>query len=48
MPGVNRICNTKMSHTGADFELLLRSGRVLRNFPHLSAKRHADCAGVGK
>ncbi|WP_333817534.1 hypothetical protein, partial [Tabrizicola sp.] len=32
MPVVNRICNTKMSHYGADFELLLRQAVALRNF----------------
>jgi hypothetical protein len=48
MPGVNRICNTKMSHLAADFELFLRSGASLRNFPHFLAKRHGDCAAVDK
>jgi hypothetical protein len=32
MPGVNRICNTKMSQTAAYFELFLRHAAALRNF----------------
>jgi hypothetical protein len=48
MPGVNRICNTKMSQCSVIFELLLRHDAVLRNIPNFSAKRHGDCAPLGK
>lgn len=34
MPGVNRICNTKMSLIAGIFELLLRRDAALRNIPH--------------
>jgi hypothetical protein len=34
MPGVNGICNTKVSQSGADFELFLRQGVALRNIPN--------------
>jgi hypothetical protein len=34
MPGVNRICNTKVSRSGAYFELFLRQCVVLRNNPN--------------
>jgi hypothetical protein len=39
MPGVNRICNTKMSQAAAYFELLLRHAAALRNFSTMSARR---------
>ena len=48
MPGVNRICNTKVSHSGADFELFLRKGVALRNFWKIAAKRHGHCAAMGR
>jgi hypothetical protein len=48
MPGVNRICNTKMSQCGVIFELLLRQDAAPRNIPNSSAKRHADCASLGR
>jgi hypothetical protein len=48
MAGVNGICNTKMSHSGADFELFLRHGTTLRNFWKIAAKRHGDCAAMGR
>ncbi len=40
MPGVNGICNTKMSHQAAYFELFLRCGALLRKI-HNSAQRGA-------
>jgi hypothetical protein len=39
MPGVNTICNTKMSQAMADFELLLRQVFVRRNFQECPARR---------
>ena len=38
MPGVNGICNTIMSHFGADFELFLRHGAASRNFRNFAQK----------
>lgn len=32
MPGVNRICNTKMSFAAGNIELFLRQDVALRNF----------------
>jgi hypothetical protein len=48
MPGVNRICNTKMSQRSVIFELLLRQDAALRNIPNCSAKGHGDCAPLGR
>jgi hypothetical protein len=48
MPGVNGICNTKMSQCGMFFELFLRQGAALRNFQNCPAKRHGDCALLGR
>jgi hypothetical protein len=39
MPGVNRICNTKMSQAAAYFELLLRHAAAWRNFLYEVARR---------
>jgi hypothetical protein len=46
MPGVNGICNTKMSQTAADFERKLRSSVFRRNFHENVARRGlSGCAG---
>ncbi|WP_146037980.1 hypothetical protein [Tabrizicola aquatica] len=38
MPGVNGICNLKMSLSGSVFELLLRHDAALRNFHNFAQK----------
>jgi hypothetical protein len=48
MPGVNGICNTKVSLGWRIFELLLRRDAARRNFLNGFAKRHGDCAAFGK
>jgi hypothetical protein len=48
MPGVNWICNTKMSHRAAYFELLLRRDAALRNIQNFDANWHGDCAPLSK
>jgi hypothetical protein len=37
MPGVNEICNTKMSYVPGVFVLLLRQRQVQRNFRYFAA-----------
>ncbi|MDX5351238.1 MAG: hypothetical protein LPJ95_11140, partial [Paracoccaceae bacterium] len=48
MPGVNGICNTKVSLGRRIIELLLRQDAEWRNFLNGFAKRHGDCAAFGK
>ena len=45
MPGVNRICNAKMSPAAPGFELLLRRIAARRNFPNLRQKGTASARG---
>jgi hypothetical protein len=45
MPGVNGICNTKMSSCRGNFELLLRRDVALRNFYIRLQKGTVDLPG---
>ena len=52
MPGVNGICNPKMSQYPGNFELLLRQAVALRNFhmkmPRWGVLRRVKGAKAGK
>jgi hypothetical protein len=45
MPGVNGICNTKMSQVPQGFELLLRQGGPADNFCNFARKGTAHARG---